>query len=177
MSAAGTAGPAAPLVVNGWSIFAHPLFCDQLERLTGQVEELKRKDPDNYHRKNATKRLAAISQLAFKVIPEDPTRSEYRQGNTLGDAHTHWFRAKFFAQYRLFFRYHAASKVIVLGWINDESTLREYESKSHAYLVFRKMLERGKPPTDWEQLLAEARAPEAAARLRRAARASEAAPR
>lgn len=177
MSAAGAAAPAGPLVVNGWSIFAHPLFCDQLERLTARVEELKRTDPDNYHRKNATKRLAAINTLAFKAIPEDPGRPEYRQGNTLGEDHTHWFRVKFFQQYRLFFRYHGPSKIIVLGWVNDESTLRAYESKDDAYRVFRKMLDRGKPPTDWNQLLAECRAAEAVERLRRASRGSEAASR
>jgi toxin YhaV len=160
------AAPAAPLVVNGWSIYAHPLFSDQVERLTSQVEELKRRDPANYGRKHETKQLAAIFKLAFQAIPEDPTRQYYRQGDTLGDAHTHWFRAKFLQQYRLFFRYHAASKVIVLGWVNDDSTLREYGSKDDAYLVFSKMLERGRPPTDWDQLLAEARAPEAAERLR-----------
>ena len=43
----------------------------------------------------------------------NPTRADYRQGNTLGDEHRHWFRAKFFQQYRLFFRYHQQSKIIV----------------------------------------------------------------
>ena len=161
------AAPAAPLVVNGWSIFTHPYFSDQLELLIAEVEALRRKDPANYCQKNATKRLAAIFKLAFDVIPQDPTRQEYRQGDTLGEAHKHWFRAKFFQQYRLFFRYHMASKVIVLGWVNDESTLREYGSKSDAYLVFRRMLDRGKPPSDWDRLLAEARAPDAVERARR----------
>jgi toxin YhaV len=27
-------------VVNGWAIFAHPLFLDQIETLIGQVEDL-----------------------------------------------------------------------------------------------------------------------------------------
>ena len=49
---------------------------------------------------------------------------EYRKGGTLGDEHKHWFRAKFFQQYRLFFRYHGPSKVIVLAWVNDEDTKR-----------------------------------------------------
>ena len=96
-----------PLVVNGWTVFAHPIFLEQLEVLIAQVETLRRKDPAGYANKNATKRLAAIARLAFEVIPQDPTRPEYRQGNTLGEAHTHWFRAKFFQQYRLFFRFHA----------------------------------------------------------------------
>lgn len=148
----------APLVVNGWTLFAHPIFLDQLDALTLQVDELKRKDPTGFVQKNATKRLAAIAKLMFEVIPQDPTRPEYRQGNTLGDAHKHWFRAKFFQQYRLFFRFHAQAKLIVFAWVNDENTKRAYESADDAYRVFRKMLDSGHPPSDWNQLLAEARA-------------------
>lgn len=149
---------AVPLVVNGWTLFAHPLFLGQLETLLGQVAELRRKDPVGYRRKNATKRLAAIARLAFEVIPEDPTRPEYRQGATLGDAYKHWFRAKFFQQYRLFFRYHAPTKVIVLAWVNDDDTRRANQSSDDAYLVFRKMLQSGHPPDDWDGLLREAHA-------------------
>jgi toxin YhaV len=147
-----------PLVVNGWTLFAHPIFLEQLETLTVQVEALQRKDPAGYVKKNATKRLAAIAKLAFEVIPQEPTRPEFRQGNTLGDEHRHWFRARFFQQYRLFFRFHAQAKVIVYAWVNDEDTKRAYESTDDAYRVFRKMLDSGHPPSDWNQLLAEARA-------------------
>jgi toxin YhaV len=151
-------GKPTPLVVNGWTIFAHPLFLAQLEALTRQVEGLKQKDPSGFTKKNASKRLAAITKLAFDVIPQDPARLEYRQGTTLGEDHKHWFRAKFFQQYRLFFRYHAPSKVIVFAWVNDEDTKRAYESSDDAYRVFRKMLESGNPPDDWAQLLTEAHA-------------------
>ena len=147
-----------PLVVNGWTLFAHPIFLDQLEALTAQVVALKRKDPAGYIKKNATKRLAAIAKLAFEVIPQDPARPEYRQGSTLGDENKHWFRAKFFQQYRLFFRFHAQAKVIVIAWVNDEDTKRAYESADDAYRVFRRMLDNGRPPSDWTKLLAEARA-------------------
>lgn len=147
-----------PLVVNGWSLFAHPIFLDQLDALTAQVEALKRRDPAGYVKKNATKRLAAIAKLAFEVIPQDPSRPEYRQGNTLGDEHKHWFRAKFFQQYRLFFRFHAQAKVLVYAWVNDADTKRAYESADDAYRVFRTMLDSDHPPSDWGQLLAEARA-------------------
>lgn len=156
-----------PLVVSGWTIFANPLFLDQLDALTRQVEALKRKDPIGYSKKNATKRLAAIARLAFEVVPQDPARAEYRQGNTLGERHKHWFRAKFFQQYRLFFRYHAPSKVIVYAWVNDEDTKRARESSDDAYRVFRKMLESGHPPDDWERLFVEAR--EESGRLRQVA--------
>ncbi|MBK9575134.1 MAG: type II toxin-antitoxin system YhaV family toxin [Rhodoferax sp.] len=147
----------AHLVVNGWTTFGHPLFLTQLEALAGQVQALKRKDPADFVKKNASKRLAAINKLAFELIPQDPTRPEYRQGHTLGEGHSHWFRAKFFQQYRLFFRYHASSKVIIYAWVNDDSTKRAYESNDDAYRIFRKMLASGQPPDDWDQLLSEAR--------------------
>ncbi len=144
-----------PCVINGWTVFAHPLFLAQVEALARQVEGLRGKDPVGYVKKNASKRLAAIEHLAFHVIPQDPARAEYRQGSTLGPEHRHWFRAKFFQQYRLFFRYHAPSKIIVLAWVNDEDSKRAYESGDDAYRVFRKMLESGHPPDDWDQLLSE----------------------
>jgi toxin YhaV len=146
-----------PLVINGWNIFAHSLFLDQLEDLLNQVESLRQKYPKEYQTKNASKRLAAIAKLAFEVIPQDPTRSEYRQGSTLGDGYKHWFRAKFFQQYRLFFRYHLESKIIVFVWVNDESTKRAYESSTDAYRVFQKMLESANPPDNWNELVKDAK--------------------
>lgn len=144
-----------PLVIHGWNIFAHSLFLNQFEELLVQVENLRQKYPEDYKKKNATKRLAAIAKLAFDVIPQDPTRSEYRQGTTLGDEYKHWFRAKFFQQYRLFFRYHQESKIIVFAWVNDEDSKRAYDSNTDAYRVFKKMLESGNPPNDWKTLLKE----------------------
>ena len=152
-----SAGGPAPLVIHGWTVFAHPLFITQLEALACQVAVLKQQDPIRYVSKNATRRLAAILRLAFDVIPQDPARAEYRQGGTLGKTHKHWFRAKIFEQYRLFFRYHARARVLVLAWVNDDDTLRADGRNDDAYRVFRKMLESGHPPDDWDQLLAEAR--------------------
>lgn len=144
------------LVINGWTIFVHPLFLDELESLISKTEEVRRKDPENFHKKNVTKRLAAIAKLAFEVIPLDPTLPDYRQGNTLGEEHKHWFRAKFFQQYRLFFRFDSASKIILYVWVNDEKSKRAYGSRSDACRVFERMLHSGHPPDDWAQLLGEA---------------------
>jgi toxin YhaV len=47
--------------------------------------------------------------------------------------------------------------VIVFAWVNDDDSKRAYESSDDAYRVFRKMLEGGHPPDDWDMLLAEAR--------------------
>ena len=144
-------------VINGWTIFAHPLFLDEIEALINKVEKLKSKDPVHYLKKNAAKRLAAISKLAFDIIPKKPMSPEYRQGLTLGENHKHWFRAKFFQQYRLFFRFHSESKIIVFAWVNDEKNKRDYARKSDAYRVFEKMLNSGHPPNSWDQLLKEAK--------------------
>ena len=131
---------ATPIAINGWRLFAHPLFLNQLESLTAEVERLRRRDPEGYRSKNASKRLAAVMRLMLNDIPQDPGRKEYRQGSTLGPEHRHWHRAKFFQQYRLFFRFHNRSRVIVLGWVNDTATT----------------LANGHPPSDWEELLQEA---------------------
>ncbi len=145
------------LIVNGWYLLTHEVFLKQFENLVDEVEKLKEKNPLHYHEKNPTKRLTAIQKLIFEKIPQDPTLAEYRQGTTLGAEHKHWFRAKFFQQYRLFFRYHLESKIIVYAWVNDENTKRAYGNKSDAYCVFKKMLTSGNPPDDWEELVTTAK--------------------
>ncbi len=155
--------------VNDWELFAHPLLLDQLEKLMAAVEKLKAKKPAEYEQSANFKLLAALHDLLFITVPADPTRSEYRQGNTLGGEYKHWFRAKFGGQrFRLFFRFDTKAKVIIYAWVNDEDTKRTYGSKSDAYAVFKKMLETGNPPDDWAELLKAAKTPEAVTRLQKA---------
>lgn len=143
------------IIVNGWILCAHPVFLDQYEALISEVEKLRETYPKSYKNKNSAKRLAAIQKLVFEIIPEDPGLPEYRQGTTLGDENKHWFRAKFFQQYRLFFRFHKESKIIIYAWVNNEDTKRAYDSKNDAYKVFKKMLSKKRPPSDWGTLLKE----------------------
>jgi len=158
-----------PFEINGWTIYAHPLFLDQIEALVTEVEKAKSTDPTGYKNKRASKLLSAILKVALEDIPADPTRAVYRQGDTLGNDYKHWFRAKFLQQFRLFFRYQEtkAAKVIVLAWVNDEDTLRAYGKANDAYAVFRKMLKKGNPPDDWDGLLTAAAKGSAPARLAR----------
>ena len=142
----------SPLEINGWTIYAHPLFLEQVDALTDKVKRLQAKDPLEYRNKPATKRLAAIVKLAKNDIPQDPASPQYRQGNALDADRTHWCRAKFYQQYRLFFRYDLTSRTLIYAWVNDESTKRAYESKHDAYAVFRKMLNKGNPPDSWNDL-------------------------
>ena len=142
------------MAVNGWTIAAHPLFLDQLERLTAAVEREKAKDPRHFRETANAKLLASLQELVFRTIPADPARPVYRQGDTLGGNRKHWFRAKFGGQrFRLFFRFSSEAKTIIFAWVNDENTLRTYGSKSDAYAVFKGMLDSGNPPDDWAALL------------------------
>jgi toxin YhaV len=141
-------------ITNGWHLFAHPLFLAQLEKLTVAVEKLQQSDPVGYQKTANAKLLAALRQLVFETIPSDPTRADYRQGGTLGSDRKHWFRAKFGnGRFRLFFRFDSKAKIIIFAWVNDETTLRTYGSKTDAYAVFRKMLDEGHPPDSWPALL------------------------
>lgn len=157
------------MVVDGWTVFAHPLLLDQLERATRAVEAAKAADPKGYRGTAQAKLLAMLARLIFETIPADPTRPEYRQGDTLGTARKHWFRAKFGnGRFRLFFRYDSRTKVIIFAWVNDETTLRTYGSKTDAYRVFKGMLDKGNPPDDWTALLAAASAEAVVKRLAKA---------
>ena len=144
------------LKVNGWTLYAHPLFLDQLDRLTKAVESEKQKNHDTYRETNNAKLLASVIEIAFRRIPADPTDKRYRQGSTLGDEYKHWFRDKFGnGRFRLFFRYDSGAKLIVYAWVNDDDSKRTYGSKNDAYAVFRKMLEAGNPPDSWDKLLSQ----------------------
>jgi toxin YhaV len=141
------------MVVNGWRLFAHPLFSQQLERLTSQVEALAEKDPENYSSQPATKLLATIRRYILEIIPKDPNAAEFRQGNTLGPDNRHWFRAKFHDRYRLFYRFSSQDRLIIYAWVNDENSLRKAGSRTDPYTIFRNMLVSGNPPSSMDQLL------------------------
>ena len=109
---------------------------------------------------------ASILKLILDVIPADPSAPAFRQGDTLGLNRKHWFRAKFGAgRFRLFFRFSSSAKTILFAWVNDEKTLRTYGSKTDAYRTFKKMLDAGNPPDNWDALAAAAKEPKATTRL------------
>lgn len=141
--------------INGWKFYFHACFSAQVTSLAQEVLQLRVEKPHEYHKKKQTKLPAAIYKVVTEVIARDPLNPQFRQGGTLGDENRYWFRAKFLQQFRLFFRCSEQSKTIILGWVNDFGTLRAYESKNDAYKTFKRMLDAGHPPSDWEQLLRE----------------------
>jgi len=77
------------IVVNGWTLYAHPLLLDQLKKLITAVEKAKAKNPQGWAQTANAKRLAAVRSLMFQIVPSDPARSEYRQGGTLSASSKH----------------------------------------------------------------------------------------
>lgn len=138
---------------NGWTLLFHDCVIEQLQKLQEAAERAQNRDPTGYAENANVKLFRTLGQLMLDVVPSDPARQEYRQGNTLGPNHRHWRRAKFGQRFRLFFRYDSRAKIIVYTWVNDERTKRSAGSKSDPYSVFKKMLGRGKPPNEWNALV------------------------
>ncbi|MGC8507967.1 MAG: type II toxin-antitoxin system YhaV family toxin [Thiomonas sp.] len=140
---------------HGWTLLFHEGVIAQLRRLQVAAERAERNDPLGFAQNANVKLFRALSQLILDGVPSDPSRDEFRQGNTLRPAFRHWRRAKIGRRFRLFFRYDSHGRVIVFAWVNDAQTLRSAGSKSDPYTVFEKMLGRGNPPDDWAALMAE----------------------
>jgi hypothetical protein len=58
----------------------------------------------------------------------------------------------------IFFGIACTEKLMVYAWVNDETTLRAYGSKTDAYAAFKRMLEKKRPPDDWDALKKESMA-------------------
>ena len=144
-----------PLVRNGWRIYVWGDLRRTWTALRKEVAELAAKSPDDYKRHPATIFLRDVRDIVLTEVPSDPGSDRYQQGSKLGSKYRHWRRVKFRGRFRLFFRYSSAQKTIIYVWLNGPDTLRKEGGRTDPYWVFRTMLERRKPPTDWDDLLAE----------------------
>lgn len=142
-------------MAHGWTLLPHPLFIAQLDKLARAAEQ--ESAPPAAPGPNR-KLLAHVQDLMFNVIPQAPDAPRHRHGGALAGGHREWFRGKTGnGQYRLFYRFDTRVRIIVYAWLNDEQSLRTYGSATDAYAVFARMLTSGNPPTDWDDLLAEAK--------------------
>ena len=145
------------MTTPNWLLLAHPAFLSQLDASRLKINAAKDKAGSALLSNFAVKRHFALVRQITERIPQNPSSKEFRLGNTLGPKYKLWFRAKFLQQYRIFFRYSSMRNILVYGWVNDENTLRSYGSKTDAYVVFKKMLESGKVPNSWDELIAESK--------------------
>ena len=75
---------------HGWRILFHPELVRQLVKLEEARERARRKDPYGFASNANVKLLRAVNRAMTETIPQDPSRAEYRQGNTLGARYRHW---------------------------------------------------------------------------------------
>lgn len=139
---------------HGWNLLFHECLIEQLQKLETAASRAQAQDPEGSLSNANVKLVDALTTLILDVVPSDPNRDEYRQGNTMGPAFRHWRRAKIGRRFRLFFRFDSKTKIIIFAWVNDEHTLRSSGAKTDPYVVFQKMLKSGHPPDDWDALLA-----------------------
>ena len=124
-----------------------------MRKLAIAVGKIKERNPESWESNRIVSLYKAIARTCLVEVPNDPADSRYRQGNTLGKAYKHWFRAKPANRHRLFFRYDRKSRVIVYVWINGPKQLRSAGSKRDPYAVFAKLLEKGEIPNSWPALV------------------------
>lgn len=139
---------------HGWSLLFHDCLIEQLQKLDAAVTRAKAQNPASFESNANVKLFDALATLILQVVPGDPSRDEYRQGNTMGPSFRHWRRAKIGRRFRLFFRFDSKAKIIIFAWLNDEHTLRSSGARTDPYVVFQRMLKSGHPPDDWDSLLA-----------------------
>ncbi len=79
--------PAQPasLFIDGWRVFAHPLFLAQIVALAQQVDALKPKYPSDYTKKNAGPTVflyhAQAKLIVFAWVNDEKTKRAYQSSN------------------------------------------------------------------------------------------------
>ena len=75
---------------HGWRLLFYTEFGRQRSKLKDAAERAQRKDPLEFASNANVKLLRAVDRAMSDVIPQDPSRAEYRQGNTLGSSNSRW---------------------------------------------------------------------------------------
>lgn len=145
-------------IENGWALYAHPFFVQRLTDLLEEVKRLAVKDPHGFHRHPHYEFFDAVTNNILVTVPSDPAHKNYLIGGTLGRTHQHWRRVKKQGlpnRYRLFFLFRStAPKTIIYAWLNDETCIRREGDRRDVYKVFQRMLESGRIPSGFTELLA-----------------------
>ena len=118
---------------HGWKLLFHDCLIEQLRKLETAASRAKAQDPAGFESNANVKLFDALATLILEVVPSDPNRDEYRQGNTMGPAFRHWRRAKIGRRFRLFFRFDSKTKIIIFAWVDDDQTLRSSGAKTDPY--------------------------------------------
>jgi toxin YhaV len=147
------------LKINGWEIFFLKIFYLQYSQLVKDVNKISQKHPNTYKSHPKTKLLASIQNSIKNDVPADPLHKKFMLSKSLENKYKEWRRVKqgLPPRYRMFFRFYSATKEIIFAWINSEGCIRKSGDKYDVYAIFKKMLDRGEIPKDYEQLIAQSK--------------------
>ena len=150
---------ARPRKSHGWQLWFGELFEARWRALRARVRRLKAElGESEFAAHPDVKLFAALVHIVHETVPLNPDHTDFQLGKTLGGRFTSWRRVKRHGlpdRYRLFFKYSSSHKVIVFVWLNDADMLRKDGASSDPYTVFRRMLENGHPPDDFDGLMKE----------------------
>ena len=138
---------------NGWAIYFHQIFFDQLADQIACVKKLKsRMSNEEFITHPEVKMLQTLRKCIKQEIPNDPFASRFHLNGILAK----YSRVKHLgipSRYRLFFRASAQSghKAIFILWLGFP---RKKDSKDDCYEVFKKMVSRGNFPENVALLIA-----------------------
>ena len=107
---------------HGWNLLFHEGLIEQLQKLQTAAQKAKPQDPQGFESNANLKLFNALAQLMLETVSSDPSRDEYRQGNTMGPAFRHWRRAKLGRRFRLFFRFDSKTRIIIFMAMMEAQT-------------------------------------------------------
>lgn len=126
-------GSKSPALINGWLVLALP----EVERRYAEL------------RRQVVKLFASVRRLLTSTIPADPDAPEFKLEGSLSK----FRRVKKHGlppRYRLFWVFSSRLRVIIILYLNDETTLRKEGARSDPYRVFQRMVDRGEVGADFE---------------------------
>jgi toxin YhaV len=126
-----------------WTILLGPLFQPRFDDILANVRELKKKLPAGKYVSHPTVKLyAALDRLIWTTIAANPDASDFLLRKPLAK----FRRAKKHGlpdRHRLFWVTSSQLRIVIILWINDESTLRKPGAKTDPYRIFSTLVARG----------------------------------
>ena len=140
---------------HGWNLLFHDGLIEQLQKLQTAAQKAKAQDPQGFESNANLKLFNALAQLMLETVPSDPSRDEYRQGNTMGPAFRHWRRAKLGRRFRLFFRFDSKTGIIIFMATMEAQTYLAKRQARADLNAFDAVMARtgGEPPREGHRIL------------------------
>ncbi|MCX7235171.1 MAG: type II toxin-antitoxin system YhaV family toxin [Burkholderiales bacterium] len=140
---------------HSWNLLFHDGLIEQLQKLQTAAQKAQTQDPQGFESNANVKLFNALAQLMLETVPSDPSRDEYRQGNTMGPAFRHWRRAKLGRRFRLFFRFDSKTRIIIFMAMMEAQTYLAKRQARADLNAFDAVMARtgGEPPREGDRIL------------------------